>query len=279
MAEDPVRGHEAAMNQDPSLVPEEGCGQRLRKAREAAGLSVAEVGARLKMPVRVVRSLEEEDWSRLGAPVFIRGQLRSYSRLLGLTTEPMMQAAGVAPVEPPRLQPRTYTPAIRRYAEMAARRFVYIVLTAAIAVPVWLATRSHLGEVARDAAPLDAPALGTRDPHPQSAGERNDPGTVVASIASLPPRQAPRPELVFRFGKDSWVDISSRDGAVLEHGLVPAGEERRFPQDEVGSVVLGNASAVELRAGDRTLDLAPFRRANVARFKVSSDGSLAPAAD
>ena len=65
-----------------------GCGARLRKAREAAGLSEADVADRLKMPVRVVRSLESEDWSRLGAPVFVRGQLRSYSRLLGLTTQP-----------------------------------------------------------------------------------------------------------------------------------------------------------------------------------------------
>ena len=48
-----------------------GCGRRLREAREAAGLSLADVGARLKMPVRVVESLEREDWSRLGAPVFV----------------------------------------------------------------------------------------------------------------------------------------------------------------------------------------------------------------
>ena len=67
-----------------------GCGARLRKAREAAGLTQADVASRLKMPVRVVDSLESEDWSRLGAPVFVRGQLRSYSRLLGLMTAPMV---------------------------------------------------------------------------------------------------------------------------------------------------------------------------------------------
>ena len=141
------------------IVPEgdRGCGRRLRQAREAAGLSQADVAARLKMPVRVVNSLEEEDWSRLGAPVFVCGQLRSYSRLLGLTTAPMVPAAGVATVEPPVLTPRTYTPPMRRFAEQAARRLVYIVITAAIAVPVWLATRPHLGTVAHDAAPLDVP--------------------------------------------------------------------------------------------------------------------------
>src|SRR3546814_18787690 len=80
-----------------NVVPEggRGCGARLRKAREAAGLSQADVAARLKMPLRVVDSLEIEDWSRLGAPVFVRGQLRSCSRLLGLTTSQIFEASGV----------------------------------------------------------------------------------------------------------------------------------------------------------------------------------------
>src|SRR5690606_25375202 len=81
----------------------DGCGQRLRSAREAAGLRLEDVAERLKMPVRVVRSLEDEDWSRLGAPVFVRGQLRSYSRLLGLGTATTIEAAKVGPVEPPAL--------------------------------------------------------------------------------------------------------------------------------------------------------------------------------
>ena len=65
-----------------------GCGQRLKQAREAAGMSIDDVAARLHMPARIVRSLEAEDWSRLGAPVFVRGQVRSYSRLMGLVTAP-----------------------------------------------------------------------------------------------------------------------------------------------------------------------------------------------
>ena len=80
-----------------------GCGSRLRKAREAAGMTQEDVAGRLKMPLRVVQSLENEDWDRLGAPVFVRGQLRSYSRLLGLATSTTLEASGVAPIEPPAL--------------------------------------------------------------------------------------------------------------------------------------------------------------------------------
>ena len=280
---------------DPNMPDgDQGCGRRLRKAREAAGLSQADVAARLKMPVRVVNSLEEEDWSRLGAPVFVRGQLRSYSRLLGLTTAPMMDASGVAPIEPPNLTPRTFIPTSRRITESLARRFVYIVLTAAIAIPVWLATRSHLGDITHDAAPLDIPTLGTT-PTRDGGGPGNeihDPGTVVASLASLPARHsaskpmtspsattASTPVLSLRVEGDSWVEVIGSDGQPLEQSLLRAGEHRQYARGEVARVVLGNAAAVQVRHDGKAQDLTPFKRANVARFTVSSDGSLAPAAD
>jgi cytoskeleton protein RodZ len=263
------------------IVPDgdRGCGVRLRKAREAAGLSQVDVAARLKMPVRVVQSLEEEDWSRLGAPVYVRGQLRSYSRLLGLTTAPMMTASGVAPVEPPVLRPRSYTSPVKRFAEQVARRFVYIVLTAAIAVPVWLATRPHLGTVAHDAAPLDVPTTSVGQVQQPGRVAHAEPRPLVASIAPLPSRADNAPVLSLKMRGDSWVQVYGNDGQVVEQGLLHAGEQRSYPTDTVSRVVLGDASVVDVQRDGRAQDLAPFRRANVARFTVSSDGSLAPAVD
>ena len=264
----------------------EGVGRRLREAREAAGLGLAEVSSRLKMPLRVVQSLEAEDWSRLGAPVFVRGQLRSYARLLGIDATPVEAAAGVSVVEPPVLVPRTYTSPLQRFAEHAARRAVYIVMTFAIAIPVWLATRPHMELAAGDAAPLDAPA----SPQPAHAETRraaartpnsgttaDGPHPLVASLAALPPREAPA--LALQFEGDSWARVIGPDGQLLEQALLHAGDRRDYAAGEVGAVVLGNAGAVRVSNHGREADLAPFLRANVARFTVSSDGSLAPAAD
>jgi cytoskeleton protein RodZ len=256
---------------------QQGAGSRLREAREAAGLSQADVASRLKMPLRVVQSLEAEDWSRLGAPVFVRGQLQSYSRLLGLTAAPVVEASGVAPIEPPTLAPRTFTSPLQRFAEQAARRFVYIVMTVAIAIPVWLATRPDLETVASDAAPLDAPATNAQRVRTQAGDGQDDPHPLVASLASLPARQAPA--LSLRFTGESWVQIADADGHTLEQALMHAGDRRSYDAGEVGAVVLGNATSVQVRNHGRQADLAPFLRANVARFTVSSDGSLAPAAD
>ena len=260
-----------------------GHGERLRLAREAAGLSVAEVAQRLKMPVRVVESLESGDWNQLDAPVFVRGQLRSYARLLGVRIDEELPAASASvPIEPARLQPRTYTPPLRRTFDRMMGRMVYIVITALIAVPAWMATRSHLDSQVRVQASLDAP---TSTPAP--AGDRQPPARtdegprpLVASMA-LPPRQArapaeSAPALSLRFTDDSWVEVFSADGSVLERGLLKAGEQRDYDTGQVGRVVLGNAGAVEVRGNGNIQDLAEFKRANVARFTVSSDGSIQP---
>lgn len=257
-----------------------GCGDRLRLAREAAGLSVDDVASRLHMPARVVKSLEAEDWSRLGAPVFVRGQVRSYSRLLGLTTAPMMAALDVGPVEPSRLVSRTHTPKAQWWAEQIGRRLVYIILTLSLAVPAWVATRQHLSGGNQGTAPLDAPAGPSANASP-APGAPASPRTVVASMApvaapSASPAVVPG-DIVLRTSAESWLEVVAPDGAAVEKGLLPAGSERRYAAAQVGRLTIGNASAAKLEHRGRTVDLAPFARANVARFAVSSDGSLVAA--
>jgi len=261
-----------------------GNGERLRKAREAAGLAVADVAQRLKMPVRVIESLEAGDWDRLDAPVFVRGQLRSYARLLGVRIdEDLPAASGAVPIEPARLEPRTFTPPLRRVADRMMGRMVYIVITALIAVPVWMATRSHLDSQIRVDASLDLPTTATSPApaRPQANGQADSgPRPLVASMTSLPPRAAKHNEQVsalsLRFSEDSWVEIFAADGGVLERGLLKAGERRDYARGEVGRVVLGNAGSVEVRGNGSVQDLSAFQRANVARFTVSSDGSIEP---
>jgi cytoskeleton protein RodZ len=270
-------------NQNVSDV-DRGCGARLRQAREAAGLRLEDVAARLKMPVRVVESLENEDWDRLGAPVFVRGQLRSYSRLLGLATTTTLEASGLAPVEPPKLVSRSYTPRVQRLMEAGTRRLIYIVLTAVIAVPVWLATKPHLNSPssAPEVQPLDAPMAVGMDAAgaPAQAAQPREQAPVVASLTpTMSPRPSAVPAIALRFNGDSWVQVIGTDGRTIEQGLLPAGTTRSYSAGDVARIVLGNAGAVSVEQAGKALDLAPFRRANVARFTVSSDGSLAPVAN
>lgn len=254
-----------------------GCGIRLRHAREAQGLSLEDVASRLKMPLRVVQALENDDWDRAGAAVFVRGQLRSYAKLLGIRIDDAIEMAGVQRVEPSAIVSHVHTPPLQRLFEQVARKAVYVVMTAVIVVPVWMmATRGPLSVPQDNAARLDAPAgqRTTKAPPRAESPAARERATLVASLAPLPAQNASAISL--RMNGDSWVEIVAPDGRTIEQGLVSSGSQRHYGNGEVGRVVIGNASAVDVLQAGQPVDLQPFRRANVARFTVSSDGSLAP---
>jgi cytoskeleton protein RodZ len=172
-----------------------GCGQLLRQAREQAGLSLPDIAARLKMPLKVLQALEEERWEQLGAPVFVRGQLRSYARLLCVDIQPYLEQAQLQSVQPAELVSRTHTPRYRRVLESVARRAVYVVLTAAIAVQVWVATQWDVDDVSpQPTASLDVPpaadpsSRAPASPAPAAASRRSE-GAPPAPpfVASLTP--------------------------------------------------------------------------------------------
>lgn len=265
-----------------------GIGERLRQARVRAGLTPSEVGSRLKMPTYAIEALEREDWARIGAPVFIRGQLRSYARLLGLPADAIVENLSTPAAKPAELVPRTFTPRMQRMAEQTGRRLVYVVITAAIAVPVWLATRSHL-DAAVDAVSLDTdvalglPQQGAASSAPAvnaqfaPANQTAQAAPLVASITPpMPQRLDTSADLAVSFSGESWVRVSAPDGSIVEQALVQPGQQRVFKPGQVGKAVLGNAQAVSVQYRGQTMDLTPYVRANVVRFTVSSDGSLQP---
>ena len=59
-------------------------GARLRQAREAAGLSVAEAAEQLRLRTALVDAMERGDLAALGAPIFARGYLGSSARRVDL---------------------------------------------------------------------------------------------------------------------------------------------------------------------------------------------------
>ena len=178
------------------LSEPEGCGQQLRKAREAAGLSVDEVGATLHIAPTVIRALENQDWACLGAPVFVRGQLRSYAAFLGLNPHLVVQQAWIGHIEPPVLVTRLPPmPCARQWAESILRKGVYATITAAFAIPIWFATSHHLQHKALSATALDAPlGLPVESPPPSATStQAEQPTQSLAALPSDRPPVAPAP--------------------------------------------------------------------------------------
>ncbi|MGM0593890.1 MAG: RodZ domain-containing protein [Pseudomonadota bacterium] len=77
-------------------------GERLRRAREAAALSVAEVAKRMRISERMVTALEEDDYDSFPSAAFVSGYLRSYARLLDLPEEEFVRPVKES-VAPPSL--------------------------------------------------------------------------------------------------------------------------------------------------------------------------------
>src|SRR5688500_13656734 len=81
-----------------------GVGRRLRQARETRGLSMAEVAASTKIPVRQLAALEAEEYEALPGGIFVRGHIRAAATAVGLDpvdlTEHYQEETRPSPVAP-----------------------------------------------------------------------------------------------------------------------------------------------------------------------------------
>jgi cytoskeletal protein RodZ len=76
----------------PSEDTADTAGTRLRRAREDAGLSLADIAARTRIPERHLTSIEQGDFAALPARTYAVGFSRTYARALGLDSEEIVAA-------------------------------------------------------------------------------------------------------------------------------------------------------------------------------------------
>lgn len=65
-------------------------GETLRKAREAMGLTEAEVADRTHIMSSMVREIEAEDYHRFSAPIYGKGFIKLYAKFVGLDPAPLV---------------------------------------------------------------------------------------------------------------------------------------------------------------------------------------------
>lgn len=70
---------------------ETGVGELLRTERLARGLSIEDVARQLRLAVRQVTALEEDDYDKLAGGTFVRGFVRNYAKLLQIDAAPLLQ--------------------------------------------------------------------------------------------------------------------------------------------------------------------------------------------
>lgn len=291
----PIEGQEEGVAVKPTV------GQRLRVAREARGMSAADLAQTLKLSTRQVDALESDDWSKLPGYTIIRGFVRNYARVVGLAADELLADLEVPVPEPRRLdlpqttsavlpesgrvQKRDYVPAL------AGLVFVALALAAYFVVPedLWQRlAREELPPVRAEAvAPANNTALfppggvagavpapqdsATAQPLPvqpvvqpvvQATGAQQD--SPVAPVVEPPQGKG----VVMSFNQPSWVEIRDRSGNIIFSQLNPAGSQREVDGQPPFALVVGNAAHVAVRYKGRNIDLQPRSKDDVARVTV-----------
>ena len=266
-------------------------GQVLRDAREAQGVTLENAAIRLHLMQRQIEAMETDDFGSLGQPVFARGFVRNYARLLGLAPEPLLARMEGAPAEPAVV---THPAAIPPHSWLTSPWVILLLLglLLAVVVPValywWLNSGTEEEEPARPApvvqpravpvpaAPVAAPASAAVPPAvtppalPVAPAEPVVPETAPAepAQAGAPAAPAASGALHLEFGAEAWVEIKDARGQMLLRKLNPVGSSVDIQGQPPFDMVVGNAAQAKMTYTGRPIDLTPYIDATVARFTL-----------
>ena len=287
-------------------------GSRLRAAREARGTDLETCAHALKLPLRILRKLEQGEHDGIDSKIYLASYIGKYGQYLGIdAAEIEAEQARIRHVEPPLVATGGISHSrflFDRYATAAT----YVVLTLVIAVPtIWFGVRSTLDRDLSHLTPLDASPVAQQDAQATVPGKPGALSTTAAPVAQAPTAQpsqdqplmasmAPFPNLgndepqppkvaapaadagghslSLNLSAASWVEVTAQDGTRLEYGLLPAGASKTWRSEQPLDVRIGNVGGAQVSIDGQPVALDGFRRANVAHFRVQIANGKAAAA-
>ncbi len=105
------------------------------------------------------------------------------------------------------------------------------------------------------------------DTKAEAIPEKNKPVTQAAEKSTVTPSDSGN--LYFKLTGDSWIKVVDGTGASLFEQLKKSGSEQIITGKRPLSIVLGNASAVNLTYNDKVIDIASYKRQDgTARFTL-----------
>lgn len=269
-----------------SEISQASIGQILRDARDVQGITLDEAATRLRLMHRQIEAMEADDFESLGQPVFARGFVRNYARLLGLAPEALLARMEGAPAEPAPVS-HVEPPMSRSWLTSPWLILLLLGLLLVVAVPValylWLnsevedSPNSPAPAAQTHSVPVVVPAATLPVAPPPAAPAAivvpAAPATVqVESAEAVAPATPGTPAVTsvihLEFGDESWVEIKDASGRMLHHQLNPAGSSADIQGQPPFDVVIGNAAQARMTYNGRPIDLKPFVAVTVARFTL-----------
>lgn len=255
-------------------------GSVLRRAREARGQSIADVVQVIRFSARQIEALERDDYASLPGSTAVRGLVRNYAKFLKLDAAPLLvQLEPAVPVPAADVRPPANMGEAEQPTIVERVPPTFIAAGAAILLlsllGYWVATLSLDGEltnflrgfsggsaVVRPGSASAPSVVAVVQPAPAVVAE-NVP--VIASDASSSP---PFTGLRVEFDDRSWIEIRDATQKVVFVGEYPAGTRQNVEGKAPFQVWIGRASGVRMFIGERSIDLKPHTREEVARFTL-----------
>ncbi|PKP94052.1 MAG: DUF4115 domain-containing protein [Alphaproteobacteria bacterium HGW-Alphaproteobacteria-16] len=231
----------------PMLFPEK-VGEKLRDARVAQGIELAEVAARTRVPLRHLKAIEDSDYSGLPSATYAVGFVKAYARAIGadevaLARELREETSGTFAA---REVYESYDPTdpVREPTSGLAWAGAAVAVVLLIAVGLFYGT-----DLFRGGSPV--------------------PGPTATATVPPPPAPAPTPtvanggQVTLIATQTAWLRVYDADGQRLFEKEMAPGERYDVPRDAKNPMInLGRPEAVQVTInGSNVAPLGPAGRA------------------
>lgn len=254
-------------------------GALLRQAREDAGLSIEDVAYRVKIHVKKLAALEENQFDQIPNAVFLRAMASSVARTLQIEPQRILDLLPESPkpvfvniedtIKATFGEPNHLSAKLRIFFSASSHVIFAGILVAAAALlyyfphleSVWDSYFPQSAEIIPTVTVLDVPlapvALAVPAPMPETALVASAP--VVVPVSSV---------LVFKARGSSWIEVTDATGIVLFQRRLEVGESASVSGALPLSVIVGRADLTDVQWKDKPFTLTGVTQDNVAKFKV-----------
>lgn len=284
-------------------------GHLLRRARIMRNMSVDDVSRQLRLSIQQVEAIENEDFEKLPGKTFLRGFIRNYANLVQLDPMQLLQLLPestriISTYERTPFKDKKLSFSSSRENSGNNPLVIAIVLVVIILGAYFIfensgwnkdsdtssttsAARSELGTTSMEIQlPMSTaadnvanlPAITSEPNNPRGATVEQDAKTelipveknLISQSADL---QNAKPNdsgnLYFKFTSDSWVKVVDAKGVSLFEQLMKGGSEQIVVGKRPLSIVIGNASGVNLTYNNKEINISSYKRQDgTARFTL-----------
>jgi cytoskeleton protein RodZ len=211
-------------------------GERLRAARKEAGLSLEDVAAQTRIPLRHLESIESANWDALPAPTYTTGFAKSYATIVGLDR---VEIGDQLRAEMGGQRFATKTAEVFEPADPARTMPKALVFGAIVAVILLIVVMSWLNRRSLD------------QPDQSSTNEPAVAATAPAQTTPTAPAQSVQSSVVLAATEPVWLQVSEKGGATLFSGVLQPGQTFAVPPTATAPVLkTGKPEALKITVGN-----------------------------